>query len=80
MTTQNGIYKVALLILFLEPRGSNGKAVSLGARYWDGNSNNIYDLIDLNQNGTWELNEDMPEFLGQVSYFTVYNDGVPIES
>lgn len=51
-------------------------AVSMGARYWDGDGNGFYDPIDRNSNGTWEPNEDMPEILGEVSYFTVYNDGV----
>ncbi len=74
---RNGIYSVALSDSAFGTSWQNWKgAVSLGARYWDGNNNNIYDPIDLNQNGTWEINEDMPEILGQVSYFTVYNDGV----
>lgn len=51
-------------------------AVDMGARYWDGDNNGYYDPIDLNNNGIWEPNEDMPEILGEVSYFTVYNDGV----
>lgn len=51
-------------------------AVSMGARYWDGDGNGYYDPIDRNGNGIWEPNEDMPEILGEVSYFTVYNDGV----
>mgnify|MGYP001175570862 CR=1 FL=1 len=51
-------------------------AVSMGARYWDGDGNGYYDPIDLNSNGIWEPSEDMPEILGEVSYFTVYNDGV----
>lgn len=74
---RNGIYRVALSdSAFGTSWQQWAGAVSLGARYWDGNSNNIYDPVDLNQNGTWEINEDMPEILGQVSCFTVYNDGV----
>ncbi len=74
---RNGIYKVALSDSAFGTSWQRWKgAVSLGARYWDGNNNNVYDPIDLNQNGTWELNEDMPEILGDVSYFTVFNDGV----
>ncbi|MBK7867478.1 MAG: hypothetical protein IPJ75_11130 [Ignavibacteriales bacterium] len=48
----------------------------MGGRYWDGDGNGYYDPIDRNSNGIWEPNEDMPEILGEVSYFTVYNDGV----
>ncbi|MBK7868153.1 MAG: hypothetical protein IPJ75_14880 [Ignavibacteriales bacterium] len=76
---KNGIYQVALSDSAFGTSWQRWKgAVSLGARYWDGNNNNIYDPIDLNQNGTWELNEDMPEILGEVSYFTVFNDGVDV--
>nr|MBP9122564.1 exo-alpha-sialidase [Ignavibacteriaceae bacterium] len=54
---RNGIYKVALSDSAFGASWQKWKgAVSLGARYWDGNNNNVYDPIDLNQNGTWELN------------------------
>lgn len=77
---RNGIYRVALSDSAFGTSWQIWEgAVSLGARYWDGNNNNIYDPVDLNQNGTWDITEDMPEILGQVSYFTAYNDGVPIE-
>ena len=75
---RNGIYRVALADSAFGTSWQRWKgAVSLGAKYWDGNNNNIYDPVDLNQNGSWEPNEDMPEILGEVSYFTVFNDGVP---
>ncbi|GMU90087.1 MAG: hypothetical protein AMXMBFR49_22930 [Chlorobiota bacterium] len=55
-------------------------AVELGARYWDGNSNGVYDPVDHNNNGVWDITEDRPEMLGEVSYWCVINDGVPATS
>ena len=39
-------------------------AVQLGAKFYDGNNNGIYDPVDLNGNGIWDLNEDRPDMLG----------------
>ncbi len=73
-----GIYRVALIDSAFGSSWQIWKhAVELGARYWDGNHNGIYDPVDLNNNGIWEPNEDMPEILGEISYWCVYNDGVP---
>ncbi len=75
---KNGIYKVALSDSVFGRSWQVWKhAVDAGARYWDGNHNGIYDPVDLNNNGSWDINEDMPEILGEVSYWCVYNDGVP---
>ncbi len=52
-------------------------AVSLGANFYDGNNNNIYDPVDLNYNGHWDLNEDRPDFQGDITAWCVFNDGVP---
>jgi hypothetical protein len=52
-------------------------AVSLGASFYDGNNDGIYNPVDLNGNGKWDSNEDRPDFLGDVSAWCVYNDGVP---
>ncbi|GAB1351262.1 hypothetical protein MASR1M107_34770 [Ignavibacteriales bacterium] len=49
-------------------------AVALGARYWDGNNDGIYNPQDLNNNGKWDINEDMPEILGEVSVWCIFND------
>ncbi len=51
-------------------------AVTLGARYWDGNNDGNYNPVDLNNNGKWDPNEDMPEILGEVSVWCVFNDAV----
>jgi hypothetical protein len=52
-------------------------AVSLGADFYDGDGDGIYNPIDKNWNGTWDTNEDMPDLLGDVTAWCVYNDGVP---
>ncbi len=54
-------------------------AVLLGAKFYDGNNNGIYDPTDLNGNGIWDLNEDRPDMLGDETLWCVYNDGVPSE-
>lgn len=52
-------------------------AVSLGADYYDGNNDGIYNPADLNANGTWDPNEDRPDILGDETLWCVYNDGLP---
>lgn len=75
-----GIYRVAQADSAFGSSWQTWKyAVELGARYWDGNHNGIYDPIDLNNNGIWDPTEDMPEILGEISYWCVYNDAVPKE-
>ena len=52
-------------------------AVMQGADFYDGNDDGIYNPVDLNGNGTWDSYEDRPDFLGDVTAWCVYNDGVP---
>jgi len=52
-------------------------AVELGADFFDGDGDGIYNPVDLNGNGVWDLNEDRPDFLGDVTAWSVFNDGVP---
>lgn len=52
-------------------------AVSLGAYFYDGDNDGIYNPIDKNGNGIWDPNEDMPDILGDRTAWCVYNDGVP---
>jgi len=54
-----------------------GDAVGLGAEFYDGDGDGIYNPVDKNWNGTWDLNEDMPLLIGDVTAWCVYNDGVP---
>jgi hypothetical protein len=50
-------------------------AVSLGADFYDGNGDGIYDPVDLNSNGEWDPDEDMPDLVGDEVAWCVYNDG-----
>lgn len=52
-------------------------AVEQGAYFYDGDGNGIYDPIDHNGNGVWDLNEDRPDLLYDATFFTVFNDGKP---
>jgi len=52
-------------------------AVELGAKFYDGNNDGIYNPVDLNYNGQWDLNEDRPDFQGDITAWCVFNDGVP---
>jgi hypothetical protein len=52
-------------------------AVDLGAKFYDGDGDGIYNPVDLNGNGVWDENEDRPDIIGDVTTWTVFNDGVP---
>ncbi|MDP4117126.1 MAG: T9SS type A sorting domain-containing protein [Bacteroidota bacterium] len=50
-------------------------AVQLGADFYDGNHDGIYNPVDLNGNGQWDPGEDKPLILGDKTIWCVYNDG-----
>jgi hypothetical protein len=52
-------------------------AVELGADFYDGDEDGIYNPVDLNGNDIWDSNEDRPDFLGDVTAWCVYNDSKP---
>ncbi|MBU2445747.1 MAG: T9SS type A sorting domain-containing protein [Bacteroidetes bacterium] len=52
-------------------------AVNQGAYFYDGDNDGIYNPVDKNSNGIWDLSEDMPDILGDRTAWCVYNDGVP---
>jgi hypothetical protein len=52
-------------------------AVELGADFYDGNTDGIYNPIDLNGNNLWDNNEDKPALIGDVMTWCVFNDEVP---
>lgn len=52
-------------------------AVNLGADFYDGNNDGLYNPVDLNGNNQWDPEEDRPDILGDVTAWCVYNDGVP---
>ena len=49
-------------------------AVKLGARFYDGDNDGIYNPTDLNGNGVWDSNEDRPDLRGDLTIWCVYND------
>ncbi|HQJ45620.1 MAG TPA: T9SS type A sorting domain-containing protein [Ignavibacteriaceae bacterium] len=55
-------------------------AVALGADFYDGNGDGVYNPVDLNGNNQWDPNEDKPDLLLDETYWCVYNDGVPSNS
>jgi hypothetical protein len=52
-------------------------AVSLGAEFYDGDGDGIYNPVDKNWNGTWDRNEDAPSLIGDEIAWCIYNDGLP---
>ena len=52
-------------------------AVDLGADFYDGNNDGIYNPVDLNGNNQWDPDEDKPDLILDETYWCVFNDGVP---
>ncbi len=52
-------------------------AVSLGADFYDGNKDGIYNPTDLNGNNIWDSSEDKPALIGDEMTWCIYNDKVP---
>ena len=52
-------------------------AVALGADFYDGDGDSIYNPVDLNGNSLWDPGEDRPDILGDEMLWCVYQDAVP---
>ncbi|MDP4117333.1 MAG: hypothetical protein Q8903_14455, partial [Bacteroidota bacterium] len=52
-------------------------AVDMGADFYDGDGDGVYNPIDRNGNGLWDANEDRPDLIGDETVWCVYNDNVP---
>jgi hypothetical protein len=52
------------------------EAVAMGADFWDGDNDGVYDPVDKNGNGIWDNDEDSPDILGDQTAWFVINDGV----
>ena len=52
-------------------------AVDLGADFYDGNGDDIYNPVDLNGNNQWDPDEDKPDLILDETYWCVFNDGLP---
>jgi hypothetical protein len=59
-------------------------AVNLGADFYDGDQDGIYDPVDKvgpqgqELNGQWDYWEDMPDLIGDKMIWCVYNDALPV--
>ncbi len=53
-------------------------AVYLGADFYDGNGDGIYNPVDLNGNNQWDPDEDRPDILGDEMLWCVFHDGLPV--
>jgi hypothetical protein len=51
-------------------------AVDLGADFYDGNNDGVYNPVDLNGNNEWDPNEDKPDLILDETYWCVFNDGL----
>jgi len=54
-------------------------AVELGANFYDGDNDGIYNPVDKNNNGKWDEDEDRPDLIGEETYWYIINDGLPTE-
>jgi hypothetical protein len=52
-------------------------AVNLGADFYDGDGDGIYNPVDKNSNGIWDPDEDKPDLILDETYWCVFNDGRP---
>jgi len=52
-------------------------AVDLGADFYDGDSDGLYNPVDLNGNNQWDPDEDKPDIFLDETYWCVFNDGLP---
>ena len=52
-------------------------AADTGADFYDGDNDGIYNPVDLNSNGRWDVNEDKPDIFGDETVWCIFNDGQP---
>ncbi len=52
------------------------QAVELGAEFYDGDGDGVYNPVDLNGNGKWDSDEDRPDIIGDETVWCVYHDAV----
>ncbi len=52
-------------------------AVNLGADFYDGDGDGVYNPVDLNGNSLWDPEEDCPDILGDELLWCVFHDGLP---
>ena len=52
-------------------------AVALGADFYDGDGDSVYNPIDKDSDNAWDPDEDKPDLLGDETIWCAYWDGVP---
>ena len=53
-------------------------AVALGADFYDGDGDGLYNPQDKNSDGEWNPDEDRPDLIGDITVWCVYHDGLPV--
>ncbi len=51
-------------------------AVDMGANFFDGDGDGVYNPVDRNGNGKWDVDEDRPDLVGDETVWCVYHDGL----
>jgi len=51
-------------------------AVNIGADFYDGDGDGVYNPVDLNGNSEWDRDEDRPDIIGDQIAWCVFNDAV----
>ena len=51
-------------------------AVKMGASFYDGDGDGVYNPVDKNGNGKWDANEDRPDFIGDQAVWCVFTDKI----
>ena len=70
--------ELEVMILHLDRAGLIGLMLfTLGADFYDGDGDGIYNPVDINGNSLWDLDEDCPDILGDETLWCVFHDGVP---
>jgi len=73
-------YKIYVVKESDQPFGSSWQqwkfAVDVGADFYDGDGDEVYNPVDLNGNGEWDRDEDRPDIIGDQIAWCVFNDGV----
>ena len=72
------IYKLTVNDIQFGPSWQDwSDAVDLGADFYDGNNDGIYNPVDLNGNNQWDPDEDKPDLILDETYWCIFNDGLP---
>lgn len=75
--SKNRMYLVTVQDPAFGPAWQDWKdAVAIGADFYDGDKDGVYNPQDKNGNGVWDVDEDRPDLIGDFTCWCVYNDGL----